>query len=195
MPQPRVATEIDFIADYLDEQFTAVRYATYGLTDEQARATPCTSMLSIGGLLKHVLWVMTENQRRDDNPSGEMGGEEFQTHAGEFYGSFALSADDDFTQTVAAYERTQGSLLAQVRTMDPDGEVMAPPEPWVGRLEPTRTTHRFHLLHLIEEVARHAGHADIIREQIDGATAIELAFAIEGREGNDYVTPWQPATP
>ncbi|MGB3858083.1 MAG: hypothetical protein WA912_02420 [Ornithinimicrobium sp.] len=35
---------------------------------------------------------------------------------------------------------------------------------------------------------------DIIREQLDGATAIELAFAIEGREGNDYVTPCTPAS-
>ncbi|MGB7423447.1 MAG: hypothetical protein WA903_00920 [Ornithinimicrobium sp.] len=44
------------------------------------------------------------------------------------------------------------------------------------------------------ELARHAGHPDITREQLDGATAIELAFAIEGREGNDYVTPWTPAS-
>ncbi|MGB6023231.1 MAG: hypothetical protein WBG89_12965 [Ornithinimicrobium sp.] len=43
-------------------------------------------------------------------------------------------------------------------------------------------------------MARHAGHPDITREQLDGATAIELAFAIEGREGNDYVTPWTPAS-
>ncbi|MGC1207368.1 MAG: DUF664 domain-containing protein [Ornithinimicrobium sp.] len=192
MPQPRIATEIDFIADYLDEQFTAVRYAAYGLTDEQARATPCTSTLSIGGLVKHVLWVMTENQRRDDNPSGEMSREEFQAHAGHFYGSFSLTSDEDFTEMVASFEQTQHTLIAQIRAMDPDGEVMAPPEPWVGRFEPTKTTRRFHLLHLIEEVARHAGHADIIREQLDGATAIELTFGIEGREGNDYVTPWQP---
>ncbi|MGB3761722.1 MAG: DUF664 domain-containing protein [Ornithinimicrobium sp.] len=194
MPQPRKATEIDFIADYLDEQFTAVRYAAHGLTEEQARATPCSSALSIGGLLKHVLWVMTEVQRRDDNPSGERSHLDFQEHASDFYGSFTLSGDDDLASTMSAYDETHRSLILEIRGMDPDGEVMAPPEPWVGRLEPTPTTHRFHLLHLIEEVARHAGHADIIREQLDGATAIELAFAIEGREGNDYVTPWKPAT-
>lgn len=119
---------------------------------------------------------MTENQRRDDNPSGEMSREEFREHAGDIYASFALSEDDDFTDTVARFEQTQHSLVGQIRARDPDGEVMAPPEPWVGRLEPTKTTRRFHLLHLIEEVARHAGNADIIREQLDGATAIELTL-------------------
>lgn len=192
MPQPRVTTEIDFIADYLDEQFTSIRYAAYGLSDEQARSTPCTSSLSIGGLIKHVLWVMTENANRDANPSGEVSAEEFQEHAGDFFGSFALAEGDDFAEMVATFERAQASLIEQIRIMDPDARVMAPPEPWVGRLEPTATNERFHLMHLIEEVARHAGHADIIREQLDGATAIELAFGIEGREGNDYVTPWKP---
>lgn len=192
MPQPRVATEIDFIADYLDEQFTAVRYAAYGLSDEQARATPCASSLSIGGLIKHVLWVMTENAHRDANPSGEISADEFHANAGDFYGSFALSEEDDFADMLEVFERTQGSLIAQIRSVDPGASVMAPPEPWLGRLEPTATHERFHLLHLIEEVARHAGHADIIREQLDGATAIELRFGIEGRQGNDYVTPWKP---
>ena len=193
MPQPRVASEIDFLADYLDEQFTSVRYAAYGLSDEQARVTPCTSSLSIGGLIKHISWVMTENANRDDNPSGEVSAEEFHANAGDFYGSFSLTDDDDFATLVELYERTQVSLIAQIRTLDPDAPVMAPPEPWLGRLEPTATNERFHLMHLVEEVARHAGHADIIREQLDGATAIELTFGIEGREGNDYVTPWKPA--
>ena len=45
-------------------------------------------------------------------------------------------------------------------------------------------------MHAVEEVARHAGHADIIREQIDGAQAAELLAAIEGWEPNEYITPW-----
>jgi hypothetical protein len=36
------------------------------------------------------------------------------------------------------------------------------------------------LLHLIEETARHAGHADIVRESIDGGTAFQLMAAAEG---------------
>lgn len=48
------------------------------------------------------------------------------------------------------------------------------------------------LAHHIDEFARHAGHADIIREEIDGAKAMELRFAVEGRAGNAFVKPWGP---
>lgn len=145
MPQPRVASEIDYIADYLDEQFTAIRYAAYGLSDEQARATPCTSSLSIGGLIKHVLWVMTENAARGDNPSGEVSADEFHANAGDFLRQFCPGRR--------------------------------------GRLRKHGLAVRTH--------AGVAGRADP-RARPDGATAIELVFGIEGREGNDYVTPWHP---
>jgi len=44
-------------------------------------------------------------------------------------------------------------------------------------------TPRYVLLHLIEETARHAGHADIVRESIDGATCWTLMAAAEGWPG------------
>ena len=43
---------------------------------------------------------------------------------------------------------------------------------------------RWVLLHLIEETARHAGHADIVRESIDGAQMYELMAAVEGLAGH-----------
>jgi hypothetical protein len=52
---------------------------------------------------------------------------------------------------------------------------------------------RWVLLHLIEELARHAGHADIVRESIDGATAYELMAAAEGWPETDWLKPWKPA--
>ncbi len=52
---------------------------------------------------------------------------------------------------------------------------------------------RWVLLHLIEETARHAGHADILRESIDGATAVSLVAAVEGWPASDWVEPWSPA--
>jgi hypothetical protein len=51
---------------------------------------------------------------------------------------------------------------------------------------------RWVLLHLIEEVARHAGHADIVREQIDGATMYALMAAIEGWPATEWLQPWTP---
>ncbi len=46
--------------------------------------------------------------------------------------------------------------------------------------DPCEWTVRWVVLHIIEEMARHAGHADIIRESIDGATMYELLAALEG---------------
>jgi hypothetical protein len=54
-------------------------------------------------------------------------------------------------------------------------------------------TVRWVLLHLIEETARHAGHADIIRESIDGATMYALMAAAEGWPATDWLQPWTPA--
>ena len=46
---------------------------------------------------------------------------------------------------------------------------------------------------LIEELSRHAGHADIIREAVDGATMYELIAGLEGWPATPWLTPWQPA--
>jgi hypothetical protein len=51
---------------------------------------------------------------------------------------------------------------------------------------------RWVLLHLVEEIARHTGHADIVRESIDGATAYELMAAAEGWPATPWLTPWSP---
>ena len=54
-------------------------------------------------------------------------------------------------------------------------------------------TVRWVIHHLINELARHSGHADIIRESIDGATLYELVAGIEGWEETEWVKPWKPA--
>jgi hypothetical protein len=51
---------------------------------------------------------------------------------------------------------------------------------------------RWVLLHLIQETARHAGHADVIRESLDGATAMPLLAAAEGWPATPWLQPWQP---
>ena len=62
--------------------------------------------------------------------------------------------------------------------------------PWF----PEGATVRWVLLHLVEETARHAGHADIIRESLDGAQAGSLMAAAENWEPSPWVTPWTPAS-
>ena len=48
------------------------------------------------------------------------------------------------------------------------------------------------LLEVVDDSHRHAGHADIIRESIDGATMYELIAAAENREPTPWLTPWAP---
>jgi Protein of unknown function (DUF664) len=64
--------------------------------------------------------------------------------------------------------------------------------PWFPDIEAWSV--RWVLLHLIEETARHAGHADIVRESIDGATMYELMAAAEGWPATDWLKPWEPAS-
>jgi hypothetical protein len=52
---------------------------------------------------------------------------------------------------------------------------------------------RWVLLHLIQETARHAGHADIVREHIDGATAFPLMAAAEEWPDSPWLQRWRPA--
>ncbi len=54
---------------------------------------------------------------------------------------------------------------------------------------------RWVLLHLIEETARHAGHADIVREASTARPPYELMAAAEGWPATDWIQPWQPPTP
>ena len=51
---------------------------------------------------------------------------------------------------------------------------------------------RWVLLLLIAEIARHAGHADIVREAIDGATMYALMAAAEGWPETEWLKPWKP---
>ena len=60
---PGKYTESEVLAGYLDQQLAAIRAAAYGLTEDQARQTPCRSALSIGGLVKHATSVMRQSER------------------------------------------------------------------------------------------------------------------------------------
>ena len=70
--------------------------------------------------------------------------------------------------------------------------VPVPEAPWFPK-DLVAWSVRWVLLHLIEEIARHAGHADIVRETVDGATAYELMAAAEGWPETDWLKPWKPA--
>ncbi|GAB97111.1 hypothetical protein BJY21_001497 [Kineosphaera limosa] len=189
---PAVRSEIDELTSYVEQQLRAIRTSAYGLTDEQARVTPCASALSIGGIVKHCAYVADGWRRRRTQEPGPVDPQAFAETAQAFMASFALTDQESITDALADFDAAAERLLCDLRALDPDAEVLEPPAPWDGRFEPTPTRARYAILHEIEEFARHAGHADIIREQLDGADAGGLDLAVTGRPGNDFIRPWTP---
>jgi uncharacterized damage-inducible protein DinB len=160
-------TETEALLRFLEAQRGGLRRAAFGLTDEQARAKPTVSALSLGGLIKHVGvaergWI------------GLLTGAEPEPR--DWTDTFVMGEDTTLAELVATYEEVAGETEAVIRALpDLEGHVALPEGPWFPPGS-TRSA-RWILLHLIEETARHAGHADIIRESLDGATAFELVKA------------------
>jgi uncharacterized damage-inducible protein DinB len=163
-----VAGERDALLAFLDAQREALRYAVRDLTEEQATARPTVSELSLAGLVKHLArcergWIYRMVGRSDPYPErAENWPAEFRLGEGEtLAGALALYAE------VAAETEQLVSELADLELT-----VALPNRPWLP--PDTTVSARWILLHLIEETARHAGHADIIRESLDGATSYQL---------------------
>lgn len=190
MFNPGKYSESEVLVGYLAQQLAALRSAAHGLTEHQARQTPCRSALSIGGLVKHATYVMHQRERRETDHGAVLDDAAVRL----FMGSFALGDNETLAGALEAFDDASAVYLADIRATDPGADTTAPPAPWDGIYQPTDSVQRFALVHHVEELARHAGHADIIREQIDGASAPSLLMAVEGREGNDFVQPWTPST-
>ena len=191
MNTPARHDEITEALGYIDAQLEALRSAAYGLTDEQARETPLRSALSIGGLVKHAGYVMSETAEW----LADEGYERSFDRAGfeKFTSSFAVAADTTVEQALAEFDDLRAALLEALAAVDPDADRMEPIAPWDGRMEPAPIKMRYRLVHLVEEFARHAGHADIIREQIDGQSVPALVKSLAGQPSNDFFTAYEPA--
>jgi hypothetical protein len=190
MYSPAKDDEITTIWRYLQQQLDAIRAATLGLTEAQARSTPTKSALSVAGIVKHTAHGMRgANRTILEGPMVDLSPEGFAA----YMGSFALTDDETLEGVLEEFDEAAAALLVTIVDTDPDGDGMAPAAPWDGIFEPQPITWRFYLLHQIEEMARHAGHADIIREQIDGEAVPRLSFTLAGKQANDFFQPYVPA--
>jgi uncharacterized damage-inducible protein DinB len=148
-----------------------LRYTLRGLTDEQAAQRTTVSELCLGGLIKHV--AATERQWIRfilEGPSA-MGNWEDEGGVDDWMAGFRVLEGETVAGLLEDYEETArrtDELVAQL----PDLDIAHPlPEaPWFER--GARWSARRVLLHVIAETAQHAGHADIIRESLDGAKSM-----------------------
>ena len=179
---------------FVRQQHQVLRIAAHGLTDEQARATPSASALSVGALLKHVTtmedtWMQRAACAPEPWPHDLLPLEERRAA---YVDDFTMTGQDTLAGLLERYDDRCRSTEEAIATLDLDAAVPVPPAPWFPPDAPAWSV-RWVLLHLVEEIARHAGHADIVRESVDGATAFPLMAAVEGWPETPWLKPLEAA--
>ncbi|MBW0017039.1 MAG: DinB family protein [Mycobacterium sp.] len=189
-----MADERSALRAYLAYHQSAYFAVSYGLTDQQARAAPTVSALSIGGLVKHVTgmqrtWMARVAAAPNTAPKDSRSTEKIATDRANEH---VMGPDETLAGLLRAFEAQNATSLRLVETADLDAAVPVPRDvPWFPP-DIDAWSVRWVILHVINELARHAGHADIIRETIDGATMYELIAGVENWEPRPWLAPWQP---
>ncbi|MCG7202702.1 MULTISPECIES: DinB family protein [Streptomyces] len=155
-----VAPEREALAGWLDYQRAELLAKLDGLTEEQAAQRVVPSLTTLHGLVRHLtkvelIWfVNVIEQSEEPAPFGWP-----QRKDGDFLLDDGATLHEDVTRYLAACERSRrifaGVSLDDVRTHHRFGELDV----------------RCIMMHLIREYAQHNGHADVVRELIDGSTS------------------------
>jgi uncharacterized damage-inducible protein DinB len=153
------AGERETLEAFLNGYRAVLRRQLTGLSEDDARRRLVPSETTMAGILKHMasverVWFQhVLAQRAADEIAGDVGGGPT---------SWQVGPDETIKDLVAEYERAcaESDVVAAGMALDDTA-----PHSRMGRV-----SLRWVYVHMIEETARHAGHADIIREQTDGAT-------------------------
>ena len=173
-PEPSFSNdEVGMLRSYLDHFRATIRLQASGLTDAQLEQTLGPSDLTLGGMLKHLAFVedywfsynLAAHEPAppwDTAPWSEDRDWDWHSAAGTPHAALdallaaAIARSDECLDAALANNPDLGQLVARPR----------PPE------KGETATLRWVLVHMVEEYARHAGHADLIRQSIDGATDV-----------------------
>ncbi|MEV4703878.1 DinB family protein [Actinoplanes sp. NPDC049316] len=173
---PFAGTEAEHLTGALDRLRTTFRWKADELDAAGLRARLGSSALTLGGLLKHL--ALVEDYTFRTKFRGEPPGEIWRPAATEEGWDFTSAADDSPVELYAlwdgAVERARVTLTAALA----DGGLDQPVH--VSGPDGERASLRRLVCDLIEEYGRHTGHADLLRE------------AVDGRVGEDPPAGWQP---
>lgn len=167
-----MTSERDDLLDLLHHHRDLFRFTVRGLSDEAARSRPTVSELTLGGLVKHVTSV--EKTWADfvvdgPAPQPDWANIDWSNPPAEVLAhqdGFRMRDDETLEGLLAAYDEVAAATDELVRTVDLDARQPLPTAPW---FEPGATwSARRVFTHVVAETAQHAGHADILRETIDG---------------------------
>ncbi len=157
------------LAETLGKHRNFLTYTSRGLTDEQAATRTTVSELTIGGIIKHVTAVERSWARFIVEGPGPTA-TDWQDPAviQEHLDGFTMLPDETLAGLINEYEAVSAATDELLATLpDLDASHPLPEAPW--NPPGARWSARRVFLHLIAETSQHAGHADIIRESIDGA--------------------------
>jgi uncharacterized damage-inducible protein DinB len=150
-----IGSERDVLLYYLNKMRDAVVRTSEGLTDEQQRTPGVPSGTNLLGLIQHLTAVEEHWFQR------VFLGEDRDTDD-----SMDVAVDTTRNDVVAAYRKACGrsdEIVLVCPDLSTTAKIANPGQDHTDSL-------RRIVAHMIEETARHAGHADILRERIDGAT-------------------------
>lgn len=179
--------ERDSLATFAKQQIDQVATALHGLDREQLALIPSASGMSLGALARHVVFIAQSAAGSiaaapAAGAAPERTSQQYQAEGG--LAPEALREQDTPESLRDELHQAGDQLATAIRGVDLETKGPVPDQPW---FEGRRTwSMRWYALHLIEENARHAGHADILRESVDGKSAYELNALAAGQ-------PWPPA--
>jgi uncharacterized damage-inducible protein DinB len=193
---PIVGDERDALRVFVEYHQSSYPALAFGLTDDQARAKPTVSALSIGGLIKHATGVqrgwMERVQAAPAFPPQDT--RSFDEIVAAYHDEYVMGEHETVAELLDKFKAQNAETLRILQSANLETPVPVPPDvPWFPK-DIDNWTVRWVIHHLINELARHAGQADIIRESIDGATLYDLIAGVEGWEETEWVKPWKPAT-
>ncbi len=156
---PRHAGEKEMLQAFLDQNRAVMFWKMEGAADEIARRAPFASDTSLIGLLQHL--TVVEKSWFEEIFAGNEVEYDFDFDADED-AEWRMHGDETLAAALAAYEEQIARSNAIIAAHDLDDASAA------ARGGDTFSM-RWIIVHLIEETARHAGHADILREHLDGS--------------------------
>lgn len=147
---------------------------TEGMSDDQARSRSTVSELTLGGLIKHVATTELEWARfivdgPADGPAVDWESIDWSNPPPEmleYQQGHTMGPGDTLADLLGRYEQIAAATDGLVGSVDLDAKHPLPTAPWFEA--GVAWTNRRTLLHIVAETSQHAGHADIIREAIDG---------------------------
>lgn len=166
-PEPPIgANEVETLIGFLDYQRATLAWKTSGLGARDLNRTTASSSMTLGGLLKHLTWVEDywfSRRLLGRPPAPQWADIDWRSEPDWEWTSAATDSPAELkAMWSATVEASRSAVDGALRSGSLDQFAATP---WPNGESPSL---RWILVHMIEEYARHNGHADLLRESIDG---------------------------